>query len=593
MSPPDGPPPDLGPPSESGSSLARLHLAAYFLRYLRLVRGLTALVILVTVLLSLSRLPLTFLPKVLTEHLDNLTYLWWYLTFVLAATVIGWVLNFLVTYWGESLGEAVVRALRHDIFSNMERLSMLSVYARGPGEFVQQIDRDVQMVRSLIGGTLLNSGVEIALGLTTLVSMLVLDAPLTLAVLTAFLVLCVVIRWMNRRVEYYAGQARDLMLELLGRLVEYVGGFRDIIAAGRFRNFTSQFDELLSRGQRLNIRTAVWGQMSGQVPATLVSLSVVGVYALGLSRRPSVAEVGELITYAALLGQLFPAMLAATRSTADLAMAMPSLQSLRDLLEQPPPEEEKSAVPLAEPVRSLALDHVCLDLEGRPVVQDMSFEIPVGRMVAIVGQSGAGKTTIFHLLLRLLEPSSGSVRLNGEPLPHYTLDSLRRTIGFLPQNAFIFNQSLRENILLATPRQDVPEDKFREVLELAQLGEVIEQRAVEGGLDSQAGYMGNRLSAGERQRIALARLLLRDPPVIICDEYTANVDVKTARLIHEAMRTHFAGRTRVIITHELYSVRGADWIVVIDHGRVVQQGTHEELSGQPGLYRDLLMVQSV
>jgi ABC-type multidrug transport system fused ATPase/permease subunit len=223
----------------------------------------------------------------------------------------------------------------------------------------------------------------------------------------------------------------------------------------------------------------------------------------------------------------------------------------------------------------------------------MSFEIPVGKMVAIVGQSGAGKTTIFHLLLRLLEPSSGSVRLNGEPLSHYTLESLRRTIGFLPQNAFIFNQSLRDNILLATPRQDVPDDKLREVIELSQLGEVIEQRANEGGLDSQAGYMGNRLSAGERQRIALARLLLRDPPVIICDEYTANVDVKTARLIHEAMRTHFAGRTRVIITHELYSVRGADWIVVIDHGHVVQQGKHEELSSQPGLYRDLLAVQSV
>ncbi len=476
---------------------------------------------------------------------------------------------------------------------------MLSVYSRGPGEFVQQLDRDVLMVRGLIGSTLLNSGMEVALGATTLISMLVLDAPLTLVLLAAFLLMGFPIRWINVRVERNAGQARDLMLEMVGRLVEYVGGFRDIVASGRFRSFTGQFDSLLVQSQRLNVRTAVWGQMSGLVPAMLVSLSMLAVYVLGLNglrelpRDEKIARIGELITYAALLSQLFPAILAAAKSTTDLALAMPSLESLRGLLEQPPAEDEKAALPLAEPVRSIAFERVCLDLNGRPVIQDMSFDIPVGKMVAIVGQSGAGKTTIFHLLLRLIEPSAGSVNLNGQPLTRWSLESLRRTIGFLPQNAFIFNQSLRDNILLATPSQDVPEDTLRQVLELAQLEQVLEERRNEGGLDAQAGYMGNRLSAGERQRIALRRLLLRDPQVIICDEYTANVDVKTARLIHEAMRTHFAGRTRVIITHELYSVRGADWIIVVDRGHAVQQGTHEELAAQPGLYRDLLAVQSV
>jgi ATP-binding cassette subfamily B protein len=232
-------------------------------------------------------------------------------------------------------------------------------------------------------------------------------------------------------------------------------------------------------------------------------------------------------------------------------------------------------------------------MEGRPIVTDLCFEIPIGKLVAIVGQSGAGKTTIFHLLLRLLEPTAGAIRLNGEPLPHYTLDTLRQQIGFLPQNAFIFNQTLRENILLAAEEKSISEEQLAQVVELAQLREVVELRAAEGGLNAVAGYMGNRLSGGERQRLALARLLLRDPQVIVCDEYTANVDVKTARLIHEAMRTHFVGRTRIVITHELASVRGADHIVVVDHGRVVQQGTHEELRAQPGLYRDLLDVQSI
>ena len=134
---------------------------------------------------------------------------------------------------------------------------------------------------------------------------------------------------------------------------------------------------------------------------------------------------------------------------------------------------------------------------------------------------------------------------------------------------------------------------MEQAIKHAQLGEMVAQRQDQGGLDSVAGYMGNRLSGGEKQRIALARLLLRDPQVIICDEYTANVDVKTARLIHEMMRTHFVGRTRIVITHELANARHADRIVVLDQGRVMQQGTHAELSAALGLYHDLLEVQSV
>jgi ATP-binding cassette subfamily B protein len=591
-----GPPDDAGPPPDAGPPLASLRLAIPFLRrYLRPVRGLAVAVIAITLFGSAVRLPLTFLPMVLTQHLQDRppTFLWGYLALTLCATVLGWGLSFLLTYCGELLGEIVVRAVRYDIFSNLERLSMQSVYARGPGEFVQQIDRDVLQVRSLIASALLNSGVEVAIGLTTFVSMLVLNTWLTLALLAGFVVVMLVVRRINRRVEYYAGRARDLMLELVGRLVEYVGGFRDLVATGRFGSFTAQFDDVLRRCQRFNVRTAVWGQLAGQMPATLVSLSVLLVYSLAVWGQVSLEEAGRVITYAALIDQLFPAMLAASRSTTELAMAVPSLQALSGLLDQPTPEEKTPAVPPAEPVRSIRFDHVSLELGGRPVLRDMSFDIPTGKFVAIVGQSGAGKTTLFHLLLRLLEPSSGAILLNDRPLTQYTLDSLRRAVGFLPQNAFIFNQSLRDNILLAAAPGEVSEGRLAGAVELAQLHPVLEQRRAEGGLDASAGYMGNRLSAGERQRIALARLLLREPQVIVCDEYTANVDVKTAGLIHEAIRTHFAGRTRVVITHELASIRGADHIVVVDGGRVVQQGTHEELRAAPGLYRELLEVQSV
>jgi ABC-type multidrug transport system fused ATPase/permease subunit len=382
------------------------------------------------------------------------------------------------------------------------------------------------------------------------------------------------------------------MEDITGRLVEYVGGFRDIVAAGRFRVFAGRFDDLLRQSEWTNVRTAVWGQAAGLVPMLLVSLAMLGVYWFGLRRADSVADVGEFITYAGFVSQLFPALMAVAQASTELAMAMPSLESLRQVLDQPPLTARPDAAPLEGVIRAIAFDRVGLDLEGRPVVRDMSFSIPSGKLTAIVGQSGAGKTTLFHLMLRLIEPTSGRILINDRPVECYTLDSLRAQVGFIPQNPFIFNDTLRENILLASP-EATPAEKLNRALELAQLQEVVALRKEQGGLEAVAGYMGSRLSGGEKQRVALARLVLRDPQVIVCDEYTANVDARTAHLIQEAMRIHFAGRTRVVITHELYNARGADWIIVIDHGRVVQQGTHEELRGQPGLYRELLDVQTI
>lgn len=583
-----GPPPGGRP---RPSAKAGLRLAAYFLRYLRPVVGLVSLLGVGVVLIALGRLAVTFLPYWLTRHFNDGAFLW-YLGFVAVVMVLIWGLSCMNGYLNVTVQESMLRSLRHRVFSNLERLSMQAIYSQGPGQFTQQLSRDVFIVRDLYGVSTFQSVQNIVSSLVALVFMVVLDPWLTLAVVVGFGATSGVIRLANRRVEANARRGRELMQDILTQVIENVGGYRDIVAAGRFSSFVDQFDDLAKRSQSVNVRTGVWAQVSGLAPSMMILLLTVCVYYFGFKRAHSVDDTGSIITYALLLAQLFPGIQSAAGLTTSLSLAVPSMEALRETLEQPDDPSRAAATPLQESVRSIRFDHMNLDLEHRRIIDDMTFELPAGKLTAIVGQSGSGKTTLFHLMLRLLEPTGGAILVNDRPLRSYTLESLRTRIGFIPQSPFIFNETLRENILLATPEKVSPEQLARAV-DLSQLSEVVARRQHEGGLDAVAGYMGNRLSGGEKQRVALARLLLRDPEVIICDEYTANVDVKTARLIHESMRTIFAGRTRVVITHELYSARGADWIIVIDRGHVVQQGTHEQLRDQPGLYRELLEVQKI
>jgi ABC-type multidrug transport system fused ATPase/permease subunit len=194
------------------------------------------------------------------------------------------------------------------------------------------------------------------------------------------------------------------------------------------------------------------------------------------------------------------------------------------------------------------------------------------------------------LLLRLLDPTNGRILINDQLLESIDEKLLKKMIGLIPQDPFVFNCSIRENLLMASGNA-LDEDLLTRAIELAQLREFIQSRRE--GLDFIAGHMGRNLSAGEKQRLALARLVLQDPEIIICDEYTANIDVKIAGLIHEVMRTEFAGRTRIIITHQLYTIKGADHIIVLDQGEIAQAGTHEELLADPGVYRDLWELQKL
>lgn len=583
---------------------------SYFFPYLKQARGVVAAIVISSILASLLVLPILDAPEQLTQNFSEKSFLWGYLIIATAATVLAGMFSLIEGYCSNLLGERIVSRIRQDVFARLEKLSMQAVISKGPGPLVQRLVRDVQMIQGLFATTLTTIVTQLLQGCLFAAFMFSKEPLLTAIVLVILSTLAPIVRILNRKVEKLSRRSQLLGEEIIDQMVEAVGGFRDIQASGRFDRFARRFNDVAEDSEQTAVRAGMWAHIAGTLFTLAGSILVVVPYFLAVGRLESSAEVGRMITYAMLLNRLLQPFNAIVRATSVVARTSPALREVRDTLEAGAPAPltngapagtrggmATAAPPAVMPVGGAAdgtvqFDHVGIMLGGRPILRDMTFEIPGGKFTAIVGQSGSGKTTLFHMLLRLLEPTSGVIRVNGVSLTEMPLPQLRKLVGFIPQNPFIFNLSLRENLLIAAA-DERPESAMREAVERAQLEELITGREQQGGLEALAGHMGARLSGGERQRIALARLFLQDPQIIVCDEYTANIDVKTAKLIQESIDRHFSDRTRIVITHQLYSIKNADRIVVLDAGRVVQTGIHDELINQPGLYRELCEVQGL
>ena len=247
--------------------------------------------------------------------------------------------------------------------------------------------------------------------------------------------------------------------------------------------------------------------------------------------------------------------------------------------------------PAADQVSLASLESVALPAPDRPsdawVLRDVTFQVPAGKLTALVGPSGAGKTTITHLVPRLYDPVRGAVRIGGHDVRDLTLESLRSVVGVVPQDAHLFHDTIRANLLYARP--SATEKELTEACQAARIWEVIS--SLPDGLDTIAGDRGYRFSGGEKQRLALARLLLKAPSVVVLDEATAHLDSESEAAIQRALATALAGRTSLVIAHRLSTVRAADQILVVDGGRIAERGTHDELLAADGVYAGLYRTQ--
>jgi ATP-binding cassette subfamily B protein len=346
------------------------------------------------------------------------------------------------------------------------------------------------------------------------------------------------------------------------------------------------------------------------VALTLVaSLATAMVYGFGgLMAVSGQLTVGTLLALTALLARLYGPLTSLSNVRVDVMTALVSFERVFEVLDLAPLITERpDAAPLpAGPVgvevdsvafRYPSADEVSLaSLEstaagdrkgGGVVLRDISFTVKPGELVALVGPSGAGKTTITNLVARLYDPSAGAVRINGMDLRDATLESVHRMVGVVTQEAHLFHDTIRANLAYAAP--SATEAQMVEALKAAQVWSLV--GALPEGLDTVVGDRGHRLSGGEKQRLALARLLLKGPGLLVLDEATAHLDSESEAAVQHALDRALTGRTALVIAHRLSTVRGADQILVVDDGRIIERGTHHELMGRGGLYADLYTTQ--
>jgi ATP-binding cassette, subfamily B, bacterial len=520
------------------------------------------------------------------------------------------------------IGQGIIYDLRTKVFRHVQRQPLAFFTRSQTGSLVSRLNTDVIGAQQAVSSLLTQTTSTSLTLIFVLATMFYLSWQISLVTVLLIPVFLLPVKLVGKRVQRLSRAGMQLDAELGSIMNERfnVAGALLTKLYGRPNEEADLFDNRADRVRSVQIATLVWARWLFIIMTLLASLTLALVYGLGGSLViDGTLQIGTLVALVALLGRLLGPINQASNMQINVLTALVSFDRVFEVLDLKPlvterqgasalpsgssgssgrqtaPEVEFDHVsfryPTASEVSLASLESIALPLPERAdnawILQDVSFCAPAGKLTALVGPSGAGKTTITHLVPRLYDPGSGSVRIGSHDIRDLTLQSLHDTVGVVTQDAHLFHDTIRANLSYARP--GATEADLIAACQAARIWDVIS--SLSDGLDTVVGDRGYRLSGGEKQRVALARLLLKDPQVVVLDEATAHLDSESEAAIQRALKTALAGRTSLVIAHRLSTIREADQILVIDAGQIIERGTHEELLTAGGLYAELYRTQ--
>ena len=535
-------------------------------------------------------------------------------------------------WFSSRIGESLIYDLRTQVFSHVQRQPIAFFTRAQTGSLVSRLNSDVIGAQQAITSTMssvLSSALSLIAILITMFYLSWLVSVIALALIPLFILPA---RRVGRRMQRLTRESMQLDAQMGSTMTERfnVAGAMLVKLFGRPREEEEVFADRAARVRDIGVSTAMYGSVFFISLTLLAALATAVVYGLGGSLIIHGAfQLGTLVALTALLSRVYGPITSLSNVQVTVMTALVSFDRVFEVLDLKPLIEDKPGAvelprtaatgsastraastrtdglapdiefrdvtfryPNAGEVSLASLESIALPAPERPdanrdVLHSVSFSAPSGQLTALVGPSGGGKTTITNLAARLYDPDGGAVRIGGYDLRDVTQDSLHDAVGVVTQDAHLFHDTLGANLLYAKPTATVAE--VEQACRAAQIWELIE--TLPDGLDTVVGDRGYRLSGGEKQRVALARLLLKAPTVVILDEATAHLDSESEAAVQRALQTALAGRTSLVIAHRLSTIRDADQILVIDSGRVAERGTHAELLATGGLYAELYHTQ--
>jgi ATP-binding cassette subfamily B protein len=517
---------------------------------------------------------------------NNLTTLWWIVVAFLLAGLANWGMSYVQTYLTGWVGERILADLRIKLFGHLQRLSLGFFERNRAGVIISRLTNDVEALDQLVtdGVTTLVQSTLTLLG--TAILLFVLDWRLALATLAVIPIMSVgTILFRIHSSRAYAAVRERLGL-VTATLAEDIAGMRIVQAFTRENRNVAHFREVADGYREANMRTVVLNALYFPFVdlVSSVALAVVLGYGGHLYFQGAIT-LGTLFAFLLYVQNFFDPVQQLSQLYSTFLSATAALDKIMDVLdEEPEVVDEPGAVKLPPVKGHVRFDHVRFGYgKGPDVLHDLDLDVPAGTTVALVGHTGAGKSTIAKLLARFYDPRDGRITIDGIDLREVSQASLRHQLGIVPQEGFLFAGTVAENIAFGRP--DASGEEIVQAAEAVGAHEFILR--LENGYETEVQERGSRLSLGQRQLIALARALLADPGILILDEATSSVDIGTERKIERALRLLLSGRTAFIIAHRLSTIRDADLIVVLEHGRIVEQGSHDELMQERGLYTSL------